>query len=212
MTLMSEAFARVGIEAPRDRASRIVREAVERCGGNRAAAIDAITRALLDSDPEVIWEFFALDREYRLQAAYDQMLRTIREERGLDAPRPRAGQPLTAVRAADNPASARDATGSGQARIAQSGQPPHAASGPHVPQTVLTIAVNSLLRSISIDGRPLGECTAGRAREWARARGRESRFVYLLAHGLQDSQIIGLSKTEEDARQARALADSSDNG
>jgi hypothetical protein len=68
------------------------------------------------------------------------------------------------------------------------------------------------LRSISIDGRPLGECTAGRAREWARARGRESRFVYLLAHGLQDSQIIGLSKTEEDARQARALADSSDNG
>jgi hypothetical protein len=159
-----------------------------------------------------MWEFFAQDREYRLQAAYDQMLRAIREERGLDAPRPRAGQPLIAARAANSPSPARDATGSGQFRIAQSGQSSHVASGPHVPQTVLTIAANSLLRSITIDGRPVGECTAGRAREWARARGRESRFVYLLAHGLQDSQVIGHCKSEEDARQARALADNSDNG
>jgi hypothetical protein len=180
---------------------KIVREAVERYGSNRVAAIEAITRALLASDAATVWEFFKPDRDYRLQASYDRMLRESR-----------AGQPLYAATAARHPTPARDAAGSGQPEIAQSGQTLRTASGPHVPQTVLAIAANSLLRSVLIDGRPVGECTAGRARSWAKARGRESRFVYLLAYGLQDSQIIGMSKTEDDARIAHELADKYDNG
>jgi hypothetical protein len=212
-TVMSEAFARAGVETPRARANRIVRDAVERCGGNRVAAIGAMTRALLDSDAETVWAFFAPDHDIRLHTEYDRMLRQIREERGLDAPRSREGQLQPAVHAALASAPSREGTGSGHAGPAQQGQGLVAATRPYVPTTIIEIARNSLLRSIEIDGRPIGECTAGRVREWARARGREARFAYLLAHGLQDSQVIGMCKTEDDAREAQRLAQQQvDNG
>jgi hypothetical protein len=212
-TVMSEAFARAGVETPRARADRIVREAVERCGGNRTAAIGAMIRALLDSDAETVWAFFAPDHDIRLHTEYDRMLRRIREERGLDAPQSREGQHEHAAKTARLLPSSREGTGSGHAAYAQQGQSVHVAPRPYVPTTVIEIARNSLLRSIEIDGRPIGECTAGRVREWARARGREARFAYLLAHGLQDSQVIGMCKTEDDAREAQRLAQQQvDNG
>jgi hypothetical protein len=59
---------------------------------------------------------------------------------------------------------------------------------------------------------PVGKCSVGVAKSWARARTREGRFVFLLCEGLTDDMIIGEKKTEEDALQAERLARESING
>jgi hypothetical protein len=218
---MAVAFAAAGhTTTPRDRIDQLVRAAIDKHGSNAPAAVADLSRALLGGDAALIWEFFRHDREARLWREVEDMIRQVRQERGLDAPAPK---PPTKIREGQSPsaapaASARppsEAAGSGQTRSAGNGRISDAAPAPHTPQARLKIAKDSLLfgpGAVLIAGKSIGECSAGLVRSWSRARGREARFAWLLCEGLTDDMIIGEKKTEADAAEAARLARESNNG
>jgi hypothetical protein len=219
-TAMTIAFAKAGHSTPRDRINELVRGAIDRHGGNAPAVVADLSRALLRGDAALIWEFFRHDREARLWREVEDMIRQMRQERGLDAPAPkppikiREGHHTSATSTA-NPATPSEPAGSGHAQCAANGQATPAAPVPHTPQARLKIAEDSLLYgpdAVKIAGVPIGKCSAGVVRSWSRARGRESRFAWLLCEGLTDDMIIGEKKTEADAEEAARLARESNNG
>lgn len=210
-TAMAVAFATAGYATPRQRVDRLVRSAVERHPANPAVAVVELSRALLDADAAVVWEFFRDDRSARLWREVEEMLRQIRREQGLDPPRPAA-----ATEKEDDPsghrAPASSAAGSGHLDDAQSGHEARAAPAPRPAATLIQIARDSLLWTFKVAEMPIGQCSAGVVRSWARARGREARFAFLLCEGLTDEMIIGEKKTDADAREAERLARESVNG
>lgn len=216
MTIMAEAFAKAGIAPPRERIERMLRVLIEKHGSSNLPAVVAdLARQLLASDAPVVWEFFRADREMRLWREAEDMMRRIRVERGIDAPASvttnRNGQ-VSPAEKAGRTAPSRTPAGSGHVAPARNGRMGTAVPAPGPSPTLLRIAANSLLRSVTITGKPIGECTAGEARDWSRARGREARFAWLIAEGLQDGMIIGDFKTEADAEEAARLAREATNG
>lgn len=217
---MAAAFVRAGIETPRARIDRILRDAIRKHGSNTGACVAEVSRALLASDAVTVWEFFEPDRTVRLWNEVEKMIRQVRRERGLDAAPPpaptpiregREGQTIGADKANRGPPSD-NAAGSGQPNAAGNGQFASAAPVPHASPALRQIAETSLLRTFLIEGRPIGECTAARAREWGRTRRREGKFAELLTEGLQPGMIIGEWKNDADAEQAARLARESENG
>lgn len=68
------------------------------------------------------------------------------------------------------------------------------------------VAAQSLLDTTMVDGRPVGDLTAGEARTWARKAGYTARFVEMLAQNVPDELVIRKCRTADDAQAIWALA------
>src|SRR3954464_7383812 len=86
-TVLQQALEDAGINTPRSRIDGLLRGAIERHGSNAAACVADLARALQECDVATVWEFFSPDRDVRLWAEVEGMIRQIRIERGFDAPR-----------------------------------------------------------------------------------------------------------------------------
>ncbi len=67
---------------------------------------------------------------------------------------------------------------------------------------------NSILKTFIINGKPLGEVSAGEARGWASSRERDVKFIRALTEGLHDSLIIGGYRTDAEAAKVYKQASS----
>lgn len=69
----------------------------------------------------------------------------------------------------------------------------------YVPSNGLRRAYSGYLKTVLINGVPLGECTAGTARTWMRTTRTNVRFVERLVKGLEDDMVIGQYHTQDEA-------------
>lgn len=68
-----------------------------------------------------------------------------------------------------------------------------------VMRDVNRLVASSILDSFMIEGRPIGNVTAGEARTWLRGAGRAHRFVEVLITGVPDDMPIRKARTHEEA-------------
>ena len=62
-------------------------------------------------------------------------------------------------------------------------------------------AAASLLDTMLVNGKPLGDVTAGEALGWSQAQGRRARFVFLLATNLPPNATIRSCRTPAEAEE-----------
>jgi len=159
--------------------------------------------AQVSADAELLCELFGAFRAMAVQKLLHDVNRELREDADRRARAARdtgrqhdteSPKPSTSSRSAEG----RDQPSSGnhEAFI-----PP---SRPAAPSTAgMAAAANvvrlSLLDTIDIEGTPVGQCTAGFARSWARKTGRHARWVMLLTSNLPPDDKISRWVTPQDA-------------
>ena len=192
---------------PRDRINALVREAVEKHGGNPAAAVAQLATALLETDVATLWEFFTPDRNVRLWAEVEEARRQIRVERGLEVGRVKPG--ITHPSGHIPGASHRPSGPAANVVMPPSGGP---AAGPApLSRGVRRAAVAGILygpQAVRINDVPIGLVRAGVARQWGVVSERNGRFARLLTEGLTDDMVIGEYRSEAEAEQVWRLAGS----
>lgn len=180
MTSMAAAFRKAGFVPVEERLAAIARETIEEHPRDYAAAYAAF-RDAVRQDVELSWALFARFEEAAIRPVLAKAAEEIRRRR---TPRVEAGEPGQS--ATDNQsACARSSAG----------------------RAAVTAAIaRSLLDTFLVNGRPIGDVSAGEARTWGKARRREARFVELLTAGITDDQPLRRWVTPEEAEAAMARA------
>lgn len=212
-TAMAGAFAAAGYKTPAEKLADMMREAVK-AGGREIAALAMFERALRDADDAALVMELVGNEAMRAAA-----LRLFQETLGKEF-RDRYSRPDQNKSVANevdhgivvgpaNPTPRAEARNGPSPRSGQ--RLPASAAVPYRPSGALRRQANALLSATLIDGKPLGECSAGTARSWARKTGVQARFVLRVCNGLQDEMRIGDYVTEDQAAAEFAKAEAEAN-
>jgi hypothetical protein len=190
---MAEAFARAGYESPADQLNRLMRESMVEGVGIQPRVLALFERAMEAANSATL-ERLLVGEEARRWAAirlFNKIRDALRREQagGRDQRHfagDDAGQALHVAVATPTTTSPRDAA-------------------------VVEIATLSLLRRFRINGKPIGEATAGEARTWLRKHERDGRWVRLILDGLSDDMLIGDYVKDDEANRLYRLATGADN-
>ena len=205
MNAVAEAFARAGYADPRDRLRALMATALDQApvnftpGPERAAdharLKEVAMTALLKSpknwdgakdhffkavrgDAELLWALF---EPYRL-AAVQRIMSEVSQERHQREMRenPPQQRQVFAKEASISPAKTWERQKAAQAAVTK-------------------IVTLSLLDTFKVNGRPVGDLTAGEANAWAGSRERDAKFVRLLTQNLPADQPIRKFRTGDEA-------------
>jgi hypothetical protein len=212
-TTLGAAFAAAGYISIEDRLASLMRQAIEAKSGITLPTLAEFDRLLGDEEEAGLTRAL-IGAESMHSAALRLFMKILDEMRlernGRPGQSPRAaagGQKATAA-----PASPMQREEAMQRAPTDVGHRPTASpAAPYRPSNARRNVANAILSRILIDGAPLGECTAGYARSWAKKRGIEARFVLRLCNGLQDMMRIGDHVTEEQAAIEYAKAEAEAN-
>lgn len=181
MSTMKAAFAKAGIESPLDRLHGIARKALR----DHPRSIDAVRgqiRQQVSGDPALLWALFGRWERGAMDLLVSQVGAQLRKER-----EKRSG----ATQAADTTPGP-PPQGGGRQAAAPSAADREAARADVVRRL-------SRLDTVTINKRPIGDCTPEEAYAWADSMVGQARFARALAYGLPPGIPIRRSITPAEA-------------
>jgi len=196
MTTLKDAFLAAGFLAPGERLREIAIRAMSQHATSNEAAIEAVLKAVRQ-DLALTWALFAPYDAVAVKRLFAEVRHELRQDaRSRDEGRAVHGNQLPDAQSARQ--------GGGQPSLAG-----HIAHAPSRPITLEQRAAKartaevirmSLLDTVTIDGRPIGDWQAGAARAWARATGRHVRWVEMMTANMPPDDPIRRWLTPEDAQ------------
>lgn len=212
MNIMSDAFRAAGYRSADDRLMDAAKEALKAHPVNYDDAY-AVFRTAVCRDAELTWALFDRFEEAAIRPILARASHEIHQARRAamegdagpaDLRQPDGPRPASSTRSAS--------AGSGGGRLPAVDHDAAAPSAESIAArgaAITAAAARSLLDTFMVNGRPIGDVSAGEAKSWARNRKVEWRFVELITAGVMDNQPLRrwVTPEEADAALRRAQAD-----
>jgi len=212
VNIMSDAFRAAGYRSADDRLTDAAKAALAAYPQDYGAAYAAFRTAVC-RDAELTWALFGRFEEAAIRPVLSRASQEIHQARRAamaDGAGSRGDRQSEDARPASSTHSASAGSGGGRQTGADQGRrAPSADSIAARGAAITAAAARSLLDTFMVNGRPIGDVSAGEARSWARNRKVEWRFVELITAGVMDNQPLRrwVTPDEADAALRRAQAD-----
>lgn len=209
-TAMAAAFDAAGFKHPSVRLGELALAAVRAAPSNLEQARTLFSKSVR-GDADLLWELFIDHLDEAMRPWLANAAKELRAERmptreqgqGSGAVHLNSDQPVLA--AFDRPASPTSAAPA--APQPWRSTPRLNAWNSDELRRMEEERARSKLYTFIINGRPIGEVTAGEADAWARSRDRDAYFVRLLIEGMPPDLVIGKARTPEEADRLYARAE-----
>lgn len=221
-TTIAKAFEDAGFQPPSDRLRDAVRQARAASPRNMDGAVDALFAAVA-GDAELLWEMFQPYRQRRALELFREIgpdERAGKGDGGVGAHNERASPHARPTESAAG--HSHDDTHVGDAGGApyrlgrgQNGDDAQRRDVPAKPPPILhrparvppnVTAIIGPLQREKIDGKPLGECTVGEVKAFAKRLGFRAQWLERLVQNLADTALVKEWRSDDDVHQAMKTA------